>query len=231
LKIRNIHFEEINHKYTLLNDPSLGFISCTEFVESFFEPFEPKRIANKLVNNIPKYQDRTVDSLIKEWEKAAQDGTAVHKEMEAYINSNIVPNSSKGLQGIEWFKKYDNNSSFDYLTEVIIYNKQLGIAGTIDLLSYNPIRNTYSIIDWKTNKKIDKNSYNGKTGIKPPSYGLMDCKYTLYSLQISLYRYILENNYGLNVEKLFLIHLLEYDYNEYQCDYMLDNIKQMLDYK
>ena len=90
---------------------------------------------------------------------------------------------------------------------------------------------SYSIIDWKTNKKIDKNSYNGKTGIKPPSYDLMDCKYTHHNLQISLYRYILENNYGLNVENLFLIHLLEDDYNEYLCDYMLDNIKQMLDYK
>ena len=52
----DINFEEINHKYTLLSDPTLDFISCTEFVESFFEPFEPERIATKLVNKIPKYQ-------------------------------------------------------------------------------------------------------------------------------------------------------------------------------
>ena len=73
-------------------------------------------------------------------------------------------------------------------------------------------------------------SYREKAGIKPPSYDLMDCNYIHYSLQLSLYRYILEKYYGLKVEKLLMIHLLEYDYAEYQCDYLQSDIIQMLSY-
>ena len=226
----DIHFEGTNHTYSLLNDPEIEFISCTECVGFFFEPFESFKIATKLVNNVPKYRDRTVDSLIREWDKAAQDGTAVHREMENYINNNISPKSSKGLQGVKWFEKHDAKSSCEYLTEVIVYSKEIGVAGTIDLVSYNPISNTYSIIDWKTTKQIAMYSYREKTGIKPPSYDLMDCNYIHYSLQLSLYRYILEKYYGLKVEKLLMIHLLEYDYAEYQCDYLQSDIIQMLSY-
>ena len=49
-------------------------------------------------------------------------------------------------------------------------------------------------------------------------------------VQLSLYRYILEKYYGLKVEKLLMIHLLEYDYAEYQCDYLQSDIIQMLSY-
>jgi len=225
-----VKLEETTHTYSILSNPGLKLTSCTEFIGSFFEPFDKFKIANKLVNNFPKYSHRTVESLIDEWEDAANQGTAVHKEIEDFISKQVKPNIPKAKQGVKWFCDFNKDDSHDHFPEVIIYSEEIKIAGTIDLLIHDKNKNTYSIVDWKTNKRIDQNSYRGKCGIKEPSYNLLDCNYIHYSLQMSLYQYILEEYYDLNVTQTKLIHLNEYGLDEYNCDYLVDNIKQMIEY-
>ena len=56
-KINNndIKLEIENHEYKLVNQPDFNFTSVTTFVGSFFEPFDEVKVANHLVNNVPKY--------------------------------------------------------------------------------------------------------------------------------------------------------------------------------
>ena len=226
----DIQFEETTHTYTPTSVPNLKLRSCTEFIKNFFEPFDKYKIANKLVDHIPKYRNRTVESLIEEWEAAADHGKAVHKEIEDYISSGLAPSSIKAKHGANWFCDYSKGNNHDFFTEAIIYSEELRLAGTIDLLVHNKSNDTFSIIDWKTNKKIDQNSYQRKMGRKHPTSSLMDCNFTHYTLQMSLYKYILEEYYDFKVTNTKLIHLTEDGYVEYNCDYLVTDIRNMIKY-
>ena len=56
---------------------------------------------------------------------------------------------------------------------MIVYSKEIAIAGTIDVLMMDKKSGDYVLIDWKTSKKIDKTSFNGKKGIKKKHVILM----------------------------------------------------------
>ncbi|MBK7867502.1 MAG: hypothetical protein IPJ75_11260 [Ignavibacteriales bacterium] len=57
----------------------------------------------------------------------------------------------------------------EVIPELIVFSEELGIAGTVDLLVYNPRTDKYDIYDWKTNKSIDEYGYGGKRGTRPPT--------------------------------------------------------------
>ena len=125
--------------------------------------------------------------------------------------------------------KYSGKTLNEILKEVIVYSKELGIAGTIDLLVYNSEQNMYHLVDWKTNKRIDKNSFRNKKGILSSSQHLDDCNFVNYSLQLSFYRYILERYYGLEVGSQTLFHLKENDtYEIFNVDYKSEDLINML---
>ena len=133
---------------------------------------------------------------------------------------------------IGWYKSnetWKKNEHNTFYSEVIVYTKELGIAGTIDLLVYNSEQNMYHLVDWKTNKRIDKNSFRNKKGILPSSQHLDDCNFTHYSLQLSFYRYILERYYGLEIGSQTLFHLKEDDsYEIYNVEYQSEDLINML---
>ena len=66
-------------------------------------------------------------------------------------------------------------------------------------------------------------------GRVPATSTLMDCNFIHYSLQLSLYRYILENYYSLKVNNLTLLHLNN-NMTPYDCNYMKNVIIEMLKY-
>ena len=187
-----IRLEELSHKYILLNNEDIEFTSVTTCISEYFEKFDKERVAYKLVTTIPKYKGRTVQDLIEEWDATAAYGTAVHKEIEDYIKAKKVPEINKAKAGINWLNKYLKKSDFEVFSEVIVYCKELKIAGTIDLIIYDKSNKKYSILDWKTSKEIKTDSYKMKTGTKPETKDLLDCKFNHYALQLSLYRYLLE---------------------------------------
>ena len=69
------------------------------------------------------------------------------------------------------------------------------------------------------NKKIDKRSYNQKMGIHPITSNVEDCKFNVYAFQLSLYRYLLEKYYGLNIKDQILVHIDNYEVQSYSTPY------------
>lgn len=224
----NISLNAESHIYSLLNRSDITFTSVTTFVDQFFEKFDAEKIAKKLVNTHPKYLGRTVSSLLGDWEKARQHGTIVHQEMEDWIKKDIEPIQAQSISGVRWIRDYKKLNNIELFSEVIVYSTELSIAGTVDLLALNKITNKYEIVDWKTSKKITKESYNGKVGIKPESKKIMDCNYYHYALQLSLYRYILEEYYDLEIQNQIIIQLQSDGANKYELPYMKNNILEML---
>lgn len=224
----NISLDQENHKYELKDSPDFHFSSVTEFIHHFFEKFDQVGIAQKLINTHPKYSGKTVDEVIKEWSKGAIRGTIVHNELEAFIKENITPEHEMSIIGAEWIKEKQKDPDNTFFSEVIIYSKELGIAGTIDVLVYNKKQDTYHLVDWKTNKRIDKTSYKKKIGILNSTKHMQDCNFNHYSLQLSFYRYILERYYGINVGSQTLFHLKENRYEIYPVNYHEEELINML---
>ena len=224
----NIILNHDTHDYKLLTDPDIVFTSVTTFVEFFFEGFDAQKVATKLINNYPKYAGRTVESLIADWDAAADHGTKVHHEIEQWIKDGIDPIDIKALNGKDWLQHFKLKSDIDILSEVIVYSTELSIAGTVDILAKDNSTGLYEIIDCKTSKKIEMVSYGQKMGTHEITKNIMDCNFYHYSLQLSLYRYILETYYGLKIHNQLIAQLHDDGVNAHVAPYMKDEIIAML---
>ena len=224
----NIRLEREEHKYILNTNPDLEFISVTTFIGQFFEEFNAQKIAKKLVASSPKYMGMSVEEVLATWNESAEHGTKVHEELENYILNKDPLTEAKSIQGMNWLNKYKMKSSFEVYPEVIIYSEELKLSGTIDLLLFDKINNKYIIMDWKTSKKIDTKSYRNKRGIKPASANIEDTKFNHYALQLSLYRYLLEEYYGIEVTQHLIIHLKDNECLGLHVPYMKKNVTKMI---
>lgn len=229
-KIKNdLKIDEVKHKYYLEDDPSIDFISCTTFIYYFFKKFDTIGIANKLTATHPKYMDMTPQELVAQWDIIANEGTEIHKEIELFIKSKVNPSSNKGKNAVKWLNSL-NLDKYEIYSEAIIYSKEIEIAGTVDLLIYDKETKTLDICDWKTSRQIETTSFGSKKGTTAATSHLLDCNFNHYSLQLSLYAYILENSYNFQINKLKILHLTDYNTVVYECKYMKDIIQKMLTY-
>ncbi len=226
LRSSEIRFDRNSESYILAARPTLTFKRCSEFVGSFFEEFDRKKVAERLVSTNSNYRGRTAVSLQREWDSARRDGTQVHEDIANSIGNSNAPTLSKSRIAMQWLQQ----SYPDYVreAEVIVYDEQLALAGTIDLLLRRKASNRCILIDWKTNRSIAMKAYNDKRGIKGPARSWADCDHVKYSLQLSLYRFILEAHYGFSVDEQFLIHLTDSSAKTIPCVYMKREVAQML---
>jgi len=74
-------------------------------------------------------------------------------------------------------------------TEQVIFSESLALAGTIDLLMWDPSTGVVYILDWKTNKKISTEN-RWQNGLGPVAH-LEDCAISHYGLQLSFYQNLL----------------------------------------
>jgi len=103
------------------------------------------------------------------------------------------------------------------------------IAGCADMLFWAPSKDEYYIFDWKTNKEIKTvNSYHQM--LKKPFDDLDDCELSIYSLQLSLYKLIIEKNTDLKIAGLRIVHFNEKNNKPkvYECLDLSERLKGYL---
>ena len=226
-----VSLNQATHTYTLLSDPGLELQSCTEFVNSFFEPFNAKAVARKLVERSPKYRGRTVSSILAEWSRAERNGTQTHQEIARCLCSSEQPTMVGADTALRWLARKHPATEYDYLVERLICAPSIQLAGTIDLLVRNRSTGQFILIDWKTTKKFKRTPYKGKQGIRGPGRRLGDCHLTKYGLQLSAYRYILELHYGIAPEELLLVRLSGDWAEEITVPYRIDDVVRLLEFE
>jgi len=225
----NIILNKDMHEYKLIGESEFAFTSVTTYIGKFFEKFDSIKIATNLTKNHPKYSNYTIESLLAEWKEAADYGTKVHNEIENWVKNGIEPKELKSINGKNWLKNYQSKSSMDIFSEIIIYSKELRIAGTIDILAKDNQSDEYVLIDWKTSKKITTVSYGHKTGNHEATKNVMDCNFYHYSLQLSLYRFLLEEYYGYRVRNQVIAHIKDDGVDAHIAPYMRNEIVLMLE--
>lgn len=88
-------------------------------------------------------------------------------------------------------------------TEFVIYDSDSLIGGMVDMLFYNVKAKEFQIWDWKTNKDFTY-SGNGRK-LNGCLFTLDDCDIEIYSLQLSLYKVIIEKYTGIKLGKSYLV--------------------------
>jgi hypothetical protein len=93
----------------------------------------------------------------------------------------------------------------------MVYLKSAGLCGQSDLVEV--VNGKVNITDYKTNKKIDMESYVNWEGMPdkmlPPVDNLDDCHFYHYALQLSIYMYIiLKHNPKLKPGRIFIHHVM-----------------------
>ena len=83
-------------------------------------------------------------------------------------------------------------------------------------------------MDWKTSKVIGTKAFGNKKGVLPASENIEDTKFNHYALQLSLYRYLLEQNYGLNICSHYIVHLQDEECHGIITDYKKNEIIAMI---
>jgi hypothetical protein len=89
-------------------------------------------------------------------------------------------------------------------SEFVIGDKESGLCGTLDNLSYNKKTKKLVIFDYKTNKEIKIENPRGETLLAPFKH-LQSCELVKYSLQIWLYKLILEKNTPFKVDNGYVV--------------------------
>ena len=93
-----------------------------------------------------------------------------------------------------------------YRTEWTVYNEDLKIAGSIDMIYENP-DGTLSIYDWKRVKDITRVNLYNKYAISECICHLPDSNFWHYALQLNTYKAIIEEKYNKIVKDLYLVRL------------------------
>lgn len=220
----SIVFDDKDHSYKSINpEESIQWISVTTLVSNFKNPFDAKKVAEK-VSKSKKSKWAGVDPEIiqqiwnNESKRATDLGTFYHNQREA----DICSLASVTKEGIpvpvfsplvkDGLKVAPNQKLTDGIyPEHMVYLKSAGICGQSDLVEvYN---GTVNIIDYKTNKEIKTESYKNWEGISEklafPLNHLDDCNFNHYALQLSIYMYImLKHNPKLKPGKMFIHHVI-----------------------
>ena len=234
---KDIQLVEPGHKYVLNDNPEIKFRSVTEIVGQFFEPFDKMAVAKKLVSSHPKYRTMTVEDLISMWDEKRDFGTKIHNEIETCLNDSDYPEKLdiyqydvKTRYALDWLRQYDLKYDLEIYPEVKVFSSEINIAGSIDVLLYNKKTETYAIIDWKTSRKIDTKAYKNKKGIHPITENLQDCKFVHYSFQLSFYRYLLEEYYGLKISNQLIAHITDKGCLAIQGNYYHEEVINMIEH-
>ena len=118
--------------------------------------------------------------------------------------------SNKVDEHIEWeyFLEFikDNPYLKPYRTEWMIYDEDLKIAGSIDMVYENP-DGTLSIYDWKRSKEITKVNNWDKFATNKIINHMPDANFWHYALQLNTYKSILESKYDKKIKDLYLVRL------------------------
>ena len=214
-KDRGFTFDEPSHTYRY---ESAKFDSVTTFLKTFKVPFDREYWSKK------KAEERGVDVsvVLNEWQDKANNanslGTRVHKWIEDFWSGNApgVPEEDNVRERIDKFMEmYDKrlNVLMPLQSELKIFSRKWRLAGTIDqpfLFWAEQENRPYLIIgDWKTNGEFrDDNHPKGryKKLLRPFSH-LYENHHNDYSIQISLYRLILEEEANIQTQDGFLCHI------------------------
>jgi hypothetical protein len=227
-----IQFFEEGHKYVIDFEPEVKYTSVTTWNHKHFPEFNADEIISNMMKGKNwkeghKYWGLNAEQIKSQWSAnssgVSSAGTDMHFEIECFMNEKLLPtgytheqlynlymSEHKSPRSVEW--QYFLNFVKDfpelkpYRTEWTIYDEDVKISGSVDMIYENP-DGTLSIYDWKRAKNITRVNNWNKFALPPQICHLPDSNFWHYALQLNTYKVILENKYAKKVTDLYLVRL------------------------
>lgn len=230
-----VSFQEEGHLYTVQGLEGHP-VSVTTLIHHFFSEFDADTVIGKMTRSRQRpdspYYGMTNDQIKAQWERirdaASQAGTVMHRLIEEFLNrppeeaepictrfatTGVILEGTPATTEFFYFMRFWHDTITQsplraYRTEWLVYDAHKRLAGSIDLLLYDPVNDPEGqhlvIVDWKRSKKIKKKSDYSEHG--RDFWGHLDhCNYNHYCLQLNIYRHLLETLYGKCVASMLLV--------------------------
>jgi hypothetical protein len=203
----NVIFYNKEHKYF---NGDTQYFSVTRLLKQF-STFDSDSVSRF----VAKAQNKTQDQVLHEWSSSGHKGTLSHEYIENKLKRKVLETVV-----LDEFKQYGLENSLEIIfgqidnfiddtksflvpifSEFIVSDDDYLVAGTVDQIYYNLIENCFQIYDWKTSNGLTKKSSRKMNG---DMNHIKDSKVNSYSLQTSIYKYILTKHTGLQFGDSFL---------------------------
>lgn len=150
-----------------------------------------------------------IDAWGKNAEILSHKGTFAHYLAELFFNGMPTRDCDEMRVLCEFCERHlIPHGLLAYNTEKEIVCQDADLAGSIDLIVFDAARGVHHLVDFKRSDKLmgQLRGYGSKK-MDAPFGHLQDCKGAGYALQLSIYQYILEREYGLVIGDRVLVSL------------------------
>lgn len=196
----------------------------------------------------------TESEVLAEWKyknnHATFEGSTLHDYIENYMSNRVFPYPSVSPEGLTFgeieptfnmmkqqFLNFYNTAVasgrlIPVRNELVVGDSELNLTGMVDQLFWNVKEQCLQIWDWKTNTKLNMTNDFGKK-LKYNLFMLDDCEYTIYSLQLNIYKKIIERNTNLRLGDCHLVWFNEEnpDYKIIKCEDYGNIVEEMFKFK
>lgn len=210
-----------NGHYYLCNGKRVG-ISTTGLIGQYEQKFDKDTISQMVANKRGISQQEVLEewrienlhstikgSFIHEFAQSLWEGkeykfdySNVPKEIDLdRLKSDIEKLIS---QAINFYNDYKD--MYELIgCEIYLGDEDFDECGATDQMMLNKYTGGITIIDYKTNKKIEYESYKHKKMLVP-LHKFDDCNYIHYSFQLEDYKFKFEKNTNLKVDETFIVY-------------------------
>ena len=240
-------FFESGHYYTY-KDKQVG-VSVTKYISQFENEFDSDTLSQKVAdkNGISQFE------VLNEWKRKGEysclKGTAIHEWLQDnYANREYKFDLSQleeypeyyKIEDIEHLKQMAIDFINDYKNRYILIGDEIlcgipdfDIASAIDLLFYDTVNNEVVLADIKTNTDLKgwKSTPSYVKKMLQPLENIKDIPFEHYVIQLSIYRYFLEEYAHIPIsDNMFIVYLSEKEknYNIIQIPYLKNEVEKIL---
>lgn len=206
------------HVYT--NSKGQRYFSVSKLLEKVKNKFDSekisyfsakKRLKEKSIELSEENIREAQQIILAEWKAknvaATDHGTKIHNNLEVYQNTTKILNKELEpmIRGVSsYFIKYPVQAQ-----EQILHSDEYMIAGTADKVCCRTkgSQGVIDIGDFKTNEKGIEYFSKYDNFLNSPMDFLEDCTYNTYSIQLSLYAFMIEQTHKRKIGRLFIVYI------------------------
>lgn len=210
-----------NGHYYLCNGKRVG-ISTTGLIGQYEQEFDKDTISQMVANKRGISQQEVLEewrienlhstikgSFIHEFAQSLWEGKEYkfdYSNVPKEIDLNRLKSDIEKLipQAINFYNDYKD--MYELIgCEIYLGDEDFDECGATDQMMLNKYTGGITIIDYKTNKKIEYESYKHKKMLVP-LHKFDDCNYIHYSFQLGDYKFKFEKNTNLKVDETFIVY-------------------------
>ena len=240
-------FFENGHYYTY-KDKRVG-ISVTKYISQFENEFDSNALSQKVADKDGISQFEVLNEWKRKGEYSCLKGTAIHEWLQDnYANREYKFDLSQleeypeyyKIEDVEHLKQMAIDFINDYKDRYILIGDEIlcgipdfDIASAIDLLFYDTVNNEVVLADIKTNTDLKgwKSTPSYVKKMLQPLENIKDITFEHYKIQLSIYRYFLEEYAHIPIsDNMFIVYLSEKEksYNIIQIPYLKNEVEKIL---